>query len=76
MRAKVSVLGQALTGHCTAHHAFLLDMMPGRVDALTGRSPAVPAARSLPATVVTCRGVSPLHTTSSFDVNDRVVAAV
>jgi hypothetical protein len=54
-----------------------LGIMPGRVDALTGRSPAVPAPRSLPATVVTCRGrACPLRTTSSIDADDRVVAAV
>ena len=35
MRAKTSVLRQALTGHFTEHHAFLLGMMLDRVDALT-----------------------------------------
>jgi transposase len=37
MRAKTSVLRQALTGHFTEHHAFLLAMMVGRVDALTAQ---------------------------------------
>ena len=37
MRAKTSVLRQALTGHFTAHHAFLLAMMLDRVDALTAQ---------------------------------------
>jgi transposase len=37
MRAKTSVLRQALTGHFTEHHAFLLAMMLGRVDALTAQ---------------------------------------
>ena len=35
MRAKMSVLRQALTGHFTEHHAFLLGMMLDRTDALT-----------------------------------------
>jgi transposase len=35
MRAKMSVLQEALTGHFTGHHAFLLGMMLDRVDALT-----------------------------------------
>ncbi len=37
MRAKTSVLRQALTGHFTEHHAFLLAMMLDRVDQLTAR---------------------------------------
>jgi transposase len=37
MRAKISVLRQALTGHFTEHHAFLLAMMLDRVDALTAQ---------------------------------------
>ena len=37
MRAKISVLRQALTGHFTEHHAFLLAMMGDRVDALTAQ---------------------------------------
>ena len=35
MRAKTSVLQEALTGHFTAHHAFMLGMMLDRIDALT-----------------------------------------
>ena len=37
MRAKTGVLQEALTGHFTAHHAFLLAMMLDRVDALTAQ---------------------------------------
>ncbi len=37
MRAKTSILRQALTGHFTEHHAFLLGMMLDRVDALTAQ---------------------------------------
>jgi transposase len=37
MRAKISVLRQALTGQFTDHHAFLLAMMLDRVDALTAQ---------------------------------------
>jgi transposase len=37
MRAKMSVLQEALTGHFTDHHAFLLGMMLDRVDALTAQ---------------------------------------
>src|SRR6266853_5215578 len=37
MRAKIGVLRQALTGHFTEHHAFLLRMMLDRVDALTAQ---------------------------------------
>jgi transposase len=37
MRAKDSVLQQALTGHFTDHHAFLLGMMLGRIDAITAQ---------------------------------------
>ena len=35
MRAKASVLQEALTGHFTEHHAFMLGMMLARIDALT-----------------------------------------
>jgi transposase len=35
MRAKTSVLQEALTGHFTEHHAFMLGMMLDRIDALT-----------------------------------------
>jgi transposase len=35
MRTKMSVLQEALTGHFTDHHAFLLGMRLSRVDALT-----------------------------------------
>lgn len=35
MRAKTSVLHEALTGHFTDHHAFMLGMMLTRIDALT-----------------------------------------
>jgi len=35
MRAKTSVLQEALTGHFTEHHAFMLGMMLARIDALT-----------------------------------------
>ena len=35
MRAKISVLEEAFTGHFTEHHAFLLGTMLGRVDAIT-----------------------------------------
>jgi transposase len=35
IRATASVLQEALTGHFTEHHAFLLGMMLERVDALT-----------------------------------------
>jgi transposase len=41
MRAKISVLRQALTGHFTDHHAFLLAMMLDRVDALTSQIDAL-----------------------------------
>ena len=37
MRAKISVLRQALTGRFTEHHAFLLALMLDRVDALTAQ---------------------------------------
>jgi len=37
MRAKTSVLQEALTGHFTDHHAFLLGMMLARIDALTAQ---------------------------------------
>jgi transposase len=35
MRAKITVLEEAFTGHFTGHHAFLLRTMLGRVDAIT-----------------------------------------
>ena len=35
MRAKITVLEEAFTGHFTDHHAFLLRTMLGRVDAIT-----------------------------------------
>jgi transposase len=34
MRAKISALEEAFTGHFTGHHAFLLERMLGRVDAI------------------------------------------
>jgi len=37
MRAKISVLQEALTGHFTDHHAFLLGRMLDRADALTAQ---------------------------------------
>jgi transposase len=37
MRGKTSLLREALTGHFTGHHAFLLGMMVDRIDALTGQ---------------------------------------
>src|SRR5215467_14421413 len=37
MRGKKSVLAEALTGHFTEHHAFLLAMMLARIDALTAQ---------------------------------------
>jgi len=37
MRAKMGVLRQALTGHFTDHHTFLLGMMLDRADALTAQ---------------------------------------
>jgi transposase len=37
MRAKTSVLQEALTGHFTDHHAFLLEMMLTRIDALSAQ---------------------------------------
>jgi transposase len=37
MRAKTSVLQEALTGHFTDHHAFMLGMMLDRIDALTAQ---------------------------------------
>jgi transposase len=37
MRAKKSVLQEALTGHFGDHHGYLLQMMCDRVDALTGQ---------------------------------------
>lgn len=41
MRAKISVLRQALTGHFTDHHPFLLGMMLDRVDTLTSQIDAL-----------------------------------
>ena len=35
MRAKITVLEEAFTGHFTGHHAFLLGAMLARVDAIT-----------------------------------------
>ncbi len=37
MRGKKSVLAEALTGHFRDHHAWLLKMMLGRIDALTAQ---------------------------------------
>jgi transposase len=37
MRAKTSVLREALTGQFTDHHAFMLGMMLDRIDALTAQ---------------------------------------
>ena len=37
MRAKTAVLQEALTGHFTEHHAFLLGMMLDRIDALSAQ---------------------------------------
>jgi len=37
MRAKTAILRQALTGHFTDHHAYLLAMMLDRTDALTAQ---------------------------------------
>jgi transposase len=37
MRTKTSVLQEALTGHFTDHHAFMLGMMLARADALTAQ---------------------------------------
>ena len=37
MRRKTSVLREALTGHFRDHHAWLLQMMLDRIDALTGQ---------------------------------------
>jgi transposase len=34
MRSKIGVLEEALTGHFRGHHGYLLQMMPGRIDAL------------------------------------------
>jgi transposase len=43
MRAKITVLEEAFTGHFTGHHAFLLRTMPGRVDAISADIAAVDA---------------------------------
>src|SRR5215468_382425 len=37
MRAKTSALQEALTGHFTEHHAFMLGLMLDRIDALTAQ---------------------------------------
>ena len=37
MRTKASILQEALTGHFTEHHAFLLGMMLDRIDALSAQ---------------------------------------
>jgi transposase len=44
MRAQMSVLQEALTGHFTDHHAFLLGMMLDRAGALTAQT-GTPTAR-------------------------------
>ena len=43
MRAKITVLEEAFTGHFTDHHAFLLRTMLGRVDAISTDITAVEA---------------------------------
>ena len=43
MRAKITVLEEAFTGHFTDHHAFLLRTMLGRVDAIGADIAAVDA---------------------------------
>jgi transposase len=43
MRAKIPQLREALAGHFTAHHAFLLHMMLDRIDGLTARVEEVTA---------------------------------
>ena len=44
MRAKVTVLEEAFTGHFTGHHAFLLGRMLARVDAISADIAALDAA--------------------------------
>jgi transposase len=44
MRAKITVLEEAFTGHVTEHHAFLLARMLGRVDAISADIAALDAA--------------------------------
>jgi len=43
VRAKIPQLREALAGHFTAHHAFLLHMMLDRIDGLTARVEEVTA---------------------------------
>jgi transposase len=43
MRAKITVLEEAFTGHFTDHHAFLLARMLARVDAISGDVAALDA---------------------------------
>jgi transposase len=43
MRAKITVLEEAFTGHFTGHHAFLLGTMLGRVDAISADIAALDA---------------------------------
>jgi transposase len=43
MRAKITVLEEAFTGHFTGHHAFLLGTMLNRVDAISADIAAVEA---------------------------------
>src|SRR6202046_5015672 len=43
MRAKITVLEEAFTGHFTDHHAFLLGTMLGRVYTLSAQMPALEA---------------------------------
>jgi transposase len=43
MRKKISVLEEAFTGYFTDHHAFLLDRMYARADAITGDITALDA---------------------------------
>src|SRR6516225_2555086 len=44
MRAKITVLEEAFTGHFTDHHAFLLGRMLARVDAISADIAALDAA--------------------------------
>ena len=44
MRAKITVLEEAFTGHFTDHHAFLLGAMLARVDAITADIATLDAA--------------------------------
>jgi transposase len=43
LRKKISLLEEAFTGHFTGHHAFLLDRMLHRVDAITADITALDA---------------------------------